>query len=259
MPQPLSHLLHRTTPAIVGAMLLHALWWLASLWLSSPILPTPLAVYAHLPEVLTSGEALSHLSASLGRVLMGIAISLGIALVLALWMFARPRVGQAFSSIIYLSYPIPKLALLPIVMLLAGLGETTKVVMIILIILFQMVVGLSDSLRHIPQSDMLIMQSLGASFAQRLRHMLLPSILPELFSSLRIAIGTAISILFVTETYGTALGMGYYIVDAWMRIHYMDMYVGIVLLSLMGFVLFVLMDALEYLCCPWQRRANRRL
>ena len=84
------------------------------------------------------------------------------------------------------------------------------------------------------------------------QHILLPAILPALFSSLRVAIGVAVSVLFVTETYGTERGMGYFIVDAWMRFNYLDMYGGIVVLSITGFLLFIATDLLEVWLCPWE-------
>lgn len=157
------------------------------------------------------------------------------------------------EALIYLSYPIPKLALLPIVMLMAGLGEATKVIMIVLIILFQLVIGLRDSLRSISRDSIALMHSLGASPWQSIKHLYFPAILPDIYGALRIALGTALSVLFVTETYGTSQGMGYYIVDAWMRVNYLDMYAGIVLLGLVGFLFFALIDLLEYLSCPWYR------
>ena len=138
-------------------------------------------------------------------------------------------------------------------MLLFGLGESTKVIMIVLIILFQLVIGLRDSLRQIPRDKLALMSSLGANYWQCLRHVYLPAILPDSLSALRIALGTAISVLFVTETYGSTLGMGGYIVEAWMRVNYLDMYGGIMMLSLMGFSLFLIIDTLEWLICPWTR------
>jgi len=60
------------------------------------------------------------------------------------------------------------------------------------------------------------------------------------------------SILFFTETFGTEYGMGYFIMDSWTRINYVDMYTGIVILSLMGFFLFIFIDILEKLICPWK-------
>lgn len=245
---------YRSTWAMIalGALVLHLCWLLLWAALSTKLLPAPWLVYAHLSEVFASGLP-EHLLASLGRILWGIGLSMLLAFVLALVMFRYKAFGRVLDAFIYLTYPVPKLALLPIVMLLGGLGEGTKVAMIVLIILFQLVLSLRDSLRSIPRESFAITRSLGAGSSQTLRHILLPATLPATLSALRVALGTAISVLFVTETYGTARGMGYYIVDAWMRIHYLDMYGGIVVLSLVGFVLFVLIDLVETLLCPWHR------
>lgn len=242
----------RLSSIALGMALLHLLWILLAYCIDSPVLPQPWLIYKHLPSLLT-GDMFAHLTLSATRVLLGIAYSLLVALPIALLLFGAHATGRIIETLIYLSYPIPKLALLPIVMLLFGLGETTKVVMIVLIILFQLVIGLRDSLKQIPQDKTLLMASLGASYWALLRHVYLPAILPDLLSSLRIALGTAISVLFVTETYGSTLGMGGYIVEAWMRVNYLDMYGGIMMLSLMGFCFFILIDLVEWLICPWRR------
>ncbi|KAA6332004.1 NitT/TauT family transport system permease protein [termite gut metagenome] len=137
-------------------------------------------------------------------------------------------------------------------MLLAGLGDVAKISMIVLIILFQIIINVRDSLKNIPRESFLIVTSLGAGQWDMFRHIILPAILPDLLSTLRVAVGTAISVLFVTETYGTDHGMGYFIVDAWMRINYTDMYAGIVILSMTGFSLFLFMDLLEAWLCKWR-------
>ena len=242
----------RLQAILLGAVSLHLLWVLLAWLINNLALPYPWLVYQHLPSLLT-GEMLAHLGLSALRVLLGILYSLLIAIPIALLLFSSHRIGRILETLIYLSYPIPKLALLPIVMLLFGLGESTKVIMIVLIILFQLVIGLRDSLRQIPRDKLALMSSLGANYWQCLRHVYLPAILPDSLSALRIALGTAISVLFVTETYGSRLGMGGYIVEAWMRVNYLDMYGGIMMLSLMGFSLFLIIDTLEWLICPWTR------
>lgn len=239
---------------LLGIAGLHILWAATALFIDSPVLPLPHLVYAHLPQALERGMP-EHLSTSLCRIAQGIIYSLVLALGLALLIFHFRRLGSALEAFVYLSYPIPKLALLPVAMLILGLGEATKIVMIVLIILFQLVVGLRDSLRSVARDHIAIVRSLGVGFASELRHVLLPAILPDLLSALRIAIGTAISVLFVTETYGTSLGMGYYIIESWMRVHYLDMYSGIVMLGIMGFILFILVDILEWFACPHRREA----
>lgn len=240
---------------LLGILLLNLFWAIAFWLLGSTVIVSPLEVCKHLPSLFCEGMG-EHLWASLRRLFIGLPIALfagaGIAWVMYRWLLF----GRMMSAFTYLAYPIPKLALLPIVMLIAGLGDAGKVTMIVLIILFQVVINLRDSLQNIPRESFLIATSLGASEWQLLRHILLPATLPDFLSTLRVAIGTAISVLFVTETYGTDRGMGYYIIDAWMRFDYLDMYGGIVVLSVSGFVLFLLTDLLELRLCNWREIFN---
>lgn len=236
---------------IVGALLINLIWLAGYLLLGERVIATPHRVFTHIPELLTSGMG-AHLGASFRRLLIGLPIALILGIITAWVMHRWQGLGRMMSAFTYLAYPIPKLALLPIVMLIAGLGDGGKVTMIVLIILFQVIVNIRDSLANIPRESYLITTSLGASQWQLFRHLLLPAILPDILSTLRVAIGTAISVLFVTETYGTDKGMGYFIIDAWMRFDYLDMYGGIVVLSIAGFILFVLTDILELWLCRWR-------
>jgi NitT/TauT family transport system permease protein len=237
----------------LGALLVNAIWYVAALLADTPALVNPLDVYAHL-GVAIHDSMLSHLAASCRRILIGVACGGVIGLAIALWMVSSRVAGTILGAFVYFSYPVPKLALLPVVMLLAGLGDLAKVVMIVLIIVFQIIVSLRDSLLQIAPEHYLMITSLGATRFQQFRHVTLPALLPGLLSAMRVAIGTAISVLFVTETYGTDRGMGYYIVDAWMRINYLDMYCGIVVLGMAGFFLFLLIDLLERTLCAWKIR-----
>lgn len=212
---------------------------------------SPWTVYRELSSLL-SKEMAAHLGASLYRLLLGLPIALLLGTAIAYLIYHYRWFGQMMNAFCYLAYPIPKLALLPIVMLIAGLGDAGKVTMIVLIILFQIIVNIRDSLHNIPRESFLVTTSLGASSWQQFRHVLLPATLPDTLSTLRVAIGTAISVLFVTETYGTDRGMGYYIIDAWMRFDYISMYGGIVVLSIAGFLLFLLTDLLQMHFCKWQ-------
>ncbi|TFH97107.1 ABC transporter permease [Porphyromonas levii] len=236
---------------IVGALLINLIWLAGYLLLGERVIAAPHRVFTHIPELLTSGMG-AHLGASLRRLFIGLPIALILGITTAWVMHRWHGLGRMMSAFTYLAYPIPKLALLPIVMLIAGLGDGGKVTMIVLIILFQVIVNIRDSLANIPRESYLITTSLGASQWQLFRHLLLPAILPDILSTLRVAIGTAISVLFVTETYGTDKGMGYFIIDAWMRFDYLDMYGGIVVLSIAGFILFVLTDILELWLCRWR-------
>ena len=144
------------------------------------------------------------------------------------------KIDLILSPIIYFSYPIPKIALLPIVMLIFGLGDLTKIVMIFLITFFPVVVNIKDEVKNIPEDVFYTMYSLGATNIQIIKEIVFPGSLKAILTSLRISIGTAISVLFFTENFGTEYGMGYFIMDSWMRINYIQMYSGILILSIIG-------------------------
>ncbi|GHT71969.1 ABC transporter permease [Bacteroidia bacterium] len=192
-----------------------------------------------------------HIIASACRILEGLFIALLIAVPIGLTLANYPKINKICSPLLYFTYPVPKLALLPIVMLLLGIGEAAKITMIVLILVFQLIVSIRDAASHIPREDFHVLISLGASKRQMLRWITLPAILPETLTAIRVAIGTAASVLFFTETFGTDKGMGFYIVDSWMRLAYKEMYTGILCLSLLGFILFFTIDILEKRVCKW--------
>jgi NitT/TauT family transport system permease protein len=124
--------------------------------------------------------------------------------------------------------------------------------MIILIIVFQIIISSRDAVKSIPEETFRSLQSLGASKLQTFTEIILPASLPEVLTATRLALGTAVSILFFTETFGTQYGMGYFIMDSWMRVNYLDMYAGIVILSFMGFCIFTAIDIVEGYACKWR-------
>ena len=238
---------------LVGALLVNIIWYIAAITLKINVLVNPITVYAHLGDVLQKSMT-EHLLASLERIIAGVGIAVLLGVSIGLLMNRYKLANRLFGSFIYFTYPVPKLALLPVVMLLAGIGNATKIIMIVLIIIFQIIIATRDAARNIPQENYNILTTLGANSWKTLKNVTLPAILPDLLTTLRIAVGTAISVLFVTETYGTDKGMGYFIVDSWMRIDYIDMYAGIVILSMMGFLLFLLIDLLESTLCEWKNK-----
>jgi NitT/TauT family transport system permease protein len=136
-------------------------------------------------------------------------------------------------------------------MLIFGLGELSKVFMIAMIIFFQVLVSSRDFIKTIPDTAFNVIRSFGASRKDEIIKVIIPAALPSLLSSVRVSLGTALSVLFFTENFGTRYGMGYFIMDAWMRVDYVGMYSGIAILGLTGFLLFKALDILERKLCPW--------
>lgn len=240
-----------TLHLLSGIILFTLIWYILSCLLGLKALPSPFDVYKSYPQALDNGIGM-HITASLHRVSIGLIISLIIALTLGVLMGYNKKVDKLLSPIVYFSYPLPKLAILPIVMILFGIGDTSKIIIIVLIIVFQLTINIRDAVKNIPKENYDILTSIYASTMQKITHITIPAILPEIFSSLRVALGIAISALFFTETFGTDKGLGFYITDSWMRIDYIQMFFGIITLSMLGLLIFILLDIINQLTCRWK-------
>ena len=97
-----------------------------------------------------------------------------------------------------------------------------------------------------------LLRSLGARRGQTFRFLVWPALLPALLSSLRIGTGTALAVLFFAETFGTNVGLGWFVMESWMRMSYVDMYAGILCLALLGLALFLAIDLIQRWACRWQ-------
>ena len=235
-----------------GLLVIHGLWWLASYRLNQNMLPSPVLVYQHLIEM-DKGDLFLHVYNSFIRLGWGMLIAVVIGFVIGLVMGRSERINQWLDPIVYLTYPIPKIALLPIIMLLFGLGNAFKIILITLIVVFQVILSVRDGVKSISSSYYDHLKVLGASTFQLFYVVTLPAALSAVLSAIRVALGTAIAILFFTEVYGTEYGLGYFIMDAWGRLDYLDMYVGIIVLSGVAFFLFQMIDSLEKHLLKWKK------
>ncbi|QAT40402.1 ABC transporter permease [Clostridium sp. JN-9] len=234
-----------------GFIIVNILWYIIAKLVMLPVIQNPLKVYANIITNFYSAMFI-HIAYSLFRVFSGVCIALIIGMSIGLIMARYKAIEKVLSPIVYFTYPVPKIALLPVVMLLLGLGELSKITMIFLIVVFQIIISTRDAVKSIPNETYNCLISLGASRFQIFNNIIMPNIASEILTTIRISLGTAISVLFFTETYGTEYGMGYYIMDAWMRVNYLDMYSGIVILSILGMLLFAAVDTAESLICKWK-------
>lgn len=236
---------------IVVFFIILVAWQIMAMLIDKPLFPPIYAIILNIVSTFHSDIAL-HVVYSFNRIIIGLLFTLVIGIPIGILMGYFKKIDLIFSPIIYFNYPIPKIALLPIVMLIFGLGDSTKIVMIFLITFFPVVVNIRDEVKNIPEEVFYPLYSLGATNFQIVREIIFPGILKAILTTLRLSIGTAISVLFFTENFGTEYGMGYFIMDSWMRINYIQMYSGILILSIIGLLLFILIDFLERIFCPWR-------
>jgi NitT/TauT family transport system permease protein len=227
------------------------LWYITFLLLKLPIVPSPIVIYIKIFKIFKETIAI-HALYSIARVFIGVFVSLVIGVLLGYLMGYYKKIDKLLSPLVYFTYPVPKMALLPIVMLLFGLGELSKIIMLVLIVIFQIIIAARDAVKAISKEVYHSLYSLGASRLQIFKNIVVPASLAEIITSTRLALGTAVSILFFTETYGTRYGMGYFIMDSWMRVNYIEMYAGIVVLSIIGVLIFIIIDIIDSYLCSWR-------
>lgn len=235
---------------LYGILLVLILWELLHLLVRSSIIPGPIETIVVFVKLL-QGELLIHVAVSLYRILFAILISILIGLPLGLWVGLEQRVDRFLSPIVYILYPIPKIAFLPVFLVLFGLGDPSKIILIITIIVFQILIAARDGTKEIPKELFDSAKSLGLSQGQIYTNLILPALLPRMISALRISIGISISTLFFAENYATHYGIGYFIMNSWVMVDYLGMFAGIIAISLLGIGIFKGIDFLEQRLCPW--------
>ncbi len=244
--------LRKATGIVIAAAGIVVLWAVASWALEKPFLPSPSASFRALWRLASRGSLGIHAAASASRVFWALSASFVPAAVLGLAAGRSRRIDTFVSPIVYILHPLPKVAFLPIILLVFGLGEASKIILVGLIVFSQILVSARDSARRVPEQLVDSVRSLGATRLDLALRVVVPSALPDLLTSLRVSLGTAVAVLFLAETFATETGLGYMIVDAWARVAYPEMYAGIVALSLLGLGFFVTIDIAERLLCPWR-------
>lgn len=228
-----------------------AAWEGASLLLGSPALPTPASA---LGQVVTQFPVLfPHLAYSTMRVVVSIAIGLVVGAPLGLALGRSERANLVLGPLVFLNYPVPKAVFFPVLLVVLGIGNASIIALITLIVVFQILVTARDAARSISNASVISVRSLGADRWQVFTHVVVPGSMPEIFTALRISAGTAVAVLFFSETFAGSTGLGYYVFDAWGRVQYGQMFAGILAMALLGVVLYEAIEFAESRVCRWAR------
>jgi len=221
-------------------------------WVPALFLPSPLAVLRELVDMAASGQLLVHVAASLRRLVGGFALgaAAGVAVGIAVGVFSlADAVGQ---PLIAATFPIPKIALLPLLILWLGLGEASKISVIALGVFFPMAINTYAGVR---QADPLLVRaavSFGAGRWSVIRKVIVPSALPMVFAGLKLGAGTALLLLVAAEMIGAESGIGFLVLQAGNLMETTKLMVGIALLSLLGVLSQWSLGWLERLVIRWR-------
>ena len=235
--------LWRIACAVFSVAFVLAGWHLTALALNTPALPTPLEAVGVFVQFAPS--MLPDFEISFLRILVALAIGVALGLPAGLFLGRSRVAGDLFTPVLYILYPLPKIVLLPILLVLLGLGGAPKIALIALTVFFQVVVVMRDAARAIPEATVDSVRALGATRWDVVRHVVLPATLPQLFTTLRVSSAVAIAVLFFAEAIAGSTGLGYFIMNAWAMVNYPRMFAGIIALALLGVIVNEAFDVAE--------------
>lgn len=228
--------------AVLSPLALLGLWIAASTsgWIKPILLPTPLDVVRSLMDMVSEGYAgvslWVHFGASLARV--GTAFILGSALGVTVGML-RGRSSSADAIFLIpgeMLRPIPPLGLIPLFILWFGIGETSKVLLIFVSVFLVMMVNAHAGTRSCQGDALRAAQTCGASRLQIFRFVVFPSALPQIMTGMRVALGTALSILVAAELLGGDRGLGFIVLDAANFFRTTYVFAGVIIIGLLGLI-----------------------
>ena len=235
---------------VYGAMVIILIWYGLHLTIRSNIIPSPYETIKRFVDIFPRVLSV-HFLASMYRIFMAMIISILIGVPLGLWVGMSKRGDDIISPIVYILSPLPKVAFLPVFMILLGIGDLSKIVLMFSVVVFQILLSVRDGVKGIQKELFYSVRSLGIKGLGIYKHLIFPSVLPRLISALRITLGISISSLFFAENFATTYGIGYYIMNAWIMVDYLDMFAGILGLSILGLTLLKSLDFVEKKVCPW--------
>lgn len=222
-------------------------------WFDVRFFPPPTDILAKLVELVRSGELLQHTGTSLRRLFWGFLLGGVPALLLGIVMGLNRVTRMIFEPLISAIYPIPKSSILPLALLIFGLGESSKVFMVALGVFFPVVVNATTGVLQIEKIYLDVGRNFNASRWQFFTTIALPGAMPFILTGVRLGIGMGLVLIAVAEMIGAKSGLGYMIWNAWEIFAVEQMYVGLFTIALIGFTLSTLLRELERVLVPWKR------
>jgi NitT/TauT family transport system permease protein len=220
--------------------------------------PPPSTVLRVLAEMVLSGELLTHLFISLQRILMGFLLGAVPGVILGLLMGWFKGIRAFMDPIIAATYPIPKLALLPLLLFIFGLGEASKVVTIAIGGFFLVLITTAQGVMYIDPVLIQAAQNYGAKGWRLFTKVILPASLPSIFTGLRLSLGVSLLIIVAAEYVAANRGIGYLIWLSWSTLSVSKMYVGLVVMATLGVLVTSGLERLGRMLMPWAQDIQER-
>ncbi len=213
--------------------------------------PAPTSIIGSLSRMIANGQLLDHVSISLYRMTIGFLIGSIAGILLGLLMGWLKIFYVIFDPLISAIYPIPKTALLPVVFLIFGIGELSKIVVVAIAAFFMVVINTTAGVLSIDPVIIDAARNFGARRGKMFRYVFIPSALPSIFTGLRLALGASLIVIVAAEFVASNKGIGYLIWSSWQTLATEKMYAGLIVISILGVLSTYGLKELASHLMPW--------
>lgn len=220
--------------------------------------PAPSSIVKEAVTLVQSGDLQSNLVISLERVAIGLALGVGSGALVGMLMGMNHLARAALDPLLSALYTVPKLALLPVFLLIFGLGEAPIDLAIAVSVFFFMWISTMEAIIAVDEGYQEVARSFGASRWQMFRHVLLPAALPNMMVALQLSAGVSVLVMVGVEFVMGGNGIGNMIWQSWSLFLATEMYVGIVVVAILGLVMIRLVRLLTRFVVPWASTGSAR-
>ena len=227
-------------------------WWNVGCFGDRRFIPTPSDIAVRFWELTVSGELAVNTLATLWRVVAGFVIGVVPAIAVGLLMAMFRPVRIFFDPLIAALFPIPKVALMPLLLLAFGFGDASKIALVAIAVFFPVIVNTYVGAANIEKIYWDVARNYGASQMVMFSRIVFFGALPTIFAGLRIALAVSFIVLVASEFVATKSGIGYLIWNSWELLQVDVMFVGIVTIGIIGLITSVLFQELERCAIPWK-------
>lgn len=218
--------------------------------------PAPSFILGTFAELIVSGELFIHLATTLKSLLAGFFVGALAGVVIGLIMGLSWWVRAFLDPLVSALYPIPRSAIVPLIMLVFGIGWVSSAVLVAISVFFLVLINTMAGVMHIDRIFLDVGKNFGAGPLRMFLTIALPGALPMIFAGLRLGLGIALIVIVVAEFAGAAgglQGIGVLIWQSWQTFLVERMYVGLVVIALLGYASGLLVDGIERLVIRWKK------
>jgi ABC-type nitrate/sulfonate/bicarbonate transport system permease component len=215
-------------------------------------IPAPSDIAERGWEMIANGELAYHSAVTLYRVFVGFFLGIVPAIAAGLLMAMFRPVRIFFDPLIASLFPIPKVALMPLLLLVFGFGDASKIALVVIAVFFPVVVNTYVGAANIEKIYWDVAKNYGASQSIIFRRIVFFGALPMIFAGLRIAIAVSFIVLVAAEFVSTKAGIGYLIWNSWELLQVDKMFVGIVTIGIIGLIISAIFQEIERKVIPWK-------